>query len=113
MFLTIDADASDLYYDQITQLEGVEYLLTFAWSARESCWYLDVGDQDGNPLASGVKLVVSWPLLRRFNDDRLPPGFLYCVDMTGNGMDIEVPEDLGSRVLLTYITSDDPVLTGA
>ncbi len=84
----------------------------FYWSDRESCWYLDILDQDNNELAMGVRLVVNFPVLRRFTDPRLPAGVLVAADMSCTNTDIEASTDLGSRVLLTYITADDPYVTG-
>lgn len=101
-----------LYFDQLTQLEGVEYLLTFLWSDRESCWYVGIGDQDGNPIAQGIRLVLGASLLRRFTDTRLPPGRLALVDFTGTGLDLTQPTDLGVGYQLMYVTSDDPILAG-
>jgi hypothetical protein len=116
-YLVIDTDAAatDKRFEQTTQLDGLEYLLTFQWSDRESCWYLDVEDQDGNPLCELVKLVVSWPLLRRFRTNQaVPQGVLACCDMSAptpdQAADIVSPEELGQRVLLMYITADDPDL---
>ena len=112
-FLLVDTDTSSLNYSQVTQIEGVEYVMHFYWSTREDCWYLDITDQEGDEIAMGVRLVVNWPLLRRFVDPRLPTGALVAVDMTGTGTDIEASTDLGTRVLLFYITADDAALVSA
>lgn len=110
-FLILDTDPDSLNYVQTTQLEGVEYVMHFYWSTREDCWYLDITDQEANELAMGVRLVVNWPVLRRFVDPRLPLGILTAIDMSGAGLDIEASTDLGSRVILFYITSDDEALS--
>jgi hypothetical protein len=112
MLLHIDTDTDALLYTQIQQLEGIEYSLRFLWSTREDAWYLDFSDQDGNAIAPWIRLVVGTSLLRRFQDPRLPRGILTCVDMTGAGMDIVSSDELGQRVPLLYITSDDALLTG-
>lgn len=108
----IDNDPVSLFYDQITQLEGREYLLEFFWSTRESAWYMNIYDQDENPLALFVRLVVNWPLLRRFVDPRLPAGLLMCMDTSNTQREIEASTDLGTRCVLTYVSSDDPDLEG-
>ena len=97
------------WWDMIVQLEGLQYIFEFLWSDRETCWYLNISDQGDNALATGIKLTVSWPLLRHFVvNPALPQGTLFCQDMTGNSDDIASPEELGQRVLLMYITSDVP-----
>ncbi len=110
MILKIDTSLVDLYYEQTTQLDGIEYLMRFIWVDREGCWYLGIYDQNNNPIAVGIRLVVTWSLLRRFVDPRLPTGALLCVDLTGMNQDIVEPTDLGTRVILVYITADDPIL---
>lgn len=112
MLLFVDTTADSLLYTQTSQFEGVEYSLRFLWAERESCWYMDIGDQNGQPIAPFIRLVCGASLLRRFTDPRLPQGFLACVDLTGAGLDIQVPGDLGTRVPLVYLTSDDPLVTG-
>jgi hypothetical protein len=114
MMLRIDVDTPSLFYDQITQLEGVEYLFQFMWHPRESAWYIHLFDQDQNLLCGLIRLVVGFPLLRRFqHDPRTPPGCLMCIDYSQTNAEIAVPTDLGSRVDLMYITSDDPTLAGS
>ena len=110
--LIISVDSTNLYYDELVTLENREYLFEFFWSTRESCWYLSLYDQDNNPIALWIRVVVTWPLLRRFAGSDIPPGLLMAVDQSGMNEDAQVPTDLGSRVILTYTTSDDPSLVG-
>ena len=104
----LPTDSSSTYYQQGVTLDGLEYLVDFLWADREGCWYISLADQDENPVAGWIKLVVNVSLLRRFRDDRLPSGVLFCVDMTGQSQDIAAPGDLGARVPLVYVTADDP-----
>lgn len=108
----IPVSSTDLYYTEIVQLEGKEYLLTFQWSNRLTAWVLNVSDQDQNILAAGIIVKVNFPLLHRFNDSRLPPGILLGIDSSGLDQDPIQPFDLGTRVFLNYISSDDPLITG-
>ena len=108
-FLVIDTTtaATSTYWDEIIQLDGVQYIFEFFWSDRESCWYMSILDQSQNYMATGLRLNVSWPLLRRFQNPALPQGLLYCLDTTGTGTEIRVPSDLGQGVLLMYVTPDE------
>lgn len=106
-YLILDTTQPGLYFDQTTQLEGVEYIFTFIWSSRETAWYINISDQTGIILAPWLRLNISYPLLHRFQNPQLPPGMLVLADMTGMNEDIQVPTDLGTRVLFFYITSDD------
>jgi hypothetical protein len=111
---TIDTDPTPLYWNQTTQLDGVEYLLRFYWSGRESAFYIGVYDQNENPIALSIRLVVGVPLLRRFQDPRLPPGMLLLVDTTDRGEDLENAADLGGRWVLVYFDAAElPSLVAA
>lgn len=113
-FLAIDTSTAQTatYWDQITQLDGVQYFLEFIWSGRESCWYMSILDQSQNYLATGLRLNINWNLLRRFQNPELPQGLLYCIDVTNTNTDIQRSTDLGVNVQLCYITSDDAALSG-
>jgi hypothetical protein len=110
--LDVPVDGTVPRFDEIVQLEDREYLLSFAWSDREACWYLHIYDQDENPLALGIKLVINADLLRRWaSDPRMPAGKLVCIPVGPNG-DMTAQTDLGTTVTLEYVTSDDESLTG-
>jgi len=110
--IELPVDTTTTANEEILQLEGVEYLFRFYWLDRSSVWVLNIYDQDENELALGLRLVVNVSLFGRFQDTRLPPGMLLCSDLSGADEDPRVITDLGTRVILAYITSDDPVLSG-
>lgn len=116
MVIIIDAetdfslsDGSVLKWDQSVQLEDFIYLFRFIWSKRENCYYLNIYDQDENPIALFIRLVCGVDLLRKFKDPRLPKGLLQVSDLAGTNLDLSVPSDLNGNYPLTYITSDDDV----
>ncbi len=113
-YFTIDPPAGgSLSWDAIYPLEGVEYLLRFYWSTRNSKWYMSIFNQNNEPIALWMALNVSVALLRRSRaNTNIPPGVFLVVDTTLQGKEILVPTDFGERVILTYITSDDPSLAG-
>jgi hypothetical protein len=94
-------------YVQRTSLDGREYQLTFQWNQRESKWYLDIRDQDGDDIVVGIKLVANFSLVARVADARIPPGMLIASDLTvvpGDGKTSYDPglRELGTRVVLLY-----------
>jgi hypothetical protein len=105
--IDVETDPTVTEYNQLTQLEGIEYLLSFYWSDREAGLYLSLLDQDQNPIAVGIKLVLGSSLLAKYTDPRLPPGILYLYDTSGQGLDIQALGDLGTRIELLYLTSDE------
>lgn len=106
-------------------LEGIAFTFEFWYNSRENCYYLHVGDpsvQDGSFIISSIKLVTNKQLLRRYagaaaqscatqgNGFIWPAGELLALSMTSDDS-IAGLGDLGSRVQLFYITSDDPIWT--
>lgn len=96
------------FFTQRTTLDGREYLLTFDWNQREQKWYLSIADQDEVPIVSSIKLVANFPLTHLLVDSRSPPGELFAMDTSGNGLD-PLLSDLGTRVLLLYMDAEDLV----
>jgi hypothetical protein len=82
-------------------LAGTLYRFALNFNTRGGFWTMDVLTLDDEPIVASVKLVADWELLGQFNDLRLPPGFLFCVDLSGAGLDPGF-EDLGTRVIVVH-----------
>lgn len=63
--LEIPFQSTAPHFTQQTELDGKTYTLEFEFIEREGFWMVHLGDQDGNPLVCGIKLVTDWSLLRR------------------------------------------------
>lgn len=96
------------FYSMKTTLDGVPFLLDFAFNVRAACWYLSVYTTEGDPLALGLKLCPKWDLLIKCADDRRPKGKLI---VESNTADISPPGlgDLapGARCVLAYVPIGD------
>jgi hypothetical protein len=97
--------ANDPFYRQVTALSGIDYQLEFAYNQREDCWYMTIGDNEGNVMFQGLKLVVGWPIFAGLRHANLPPGQLVVISNTISddtpGLDDLAP---GARCELCYIT---------
>lgn len=112
-FLVIPRYSDALAWRATIPLEGKEYVFDFYWSERETKWYLSLYNQNDDLLAGWMALNVSVAPLRRFRaQDNIPPGLLLVADTTGEDREITEPDELGARVILGYITSDDPLIAG-
>ncbi len=94
------------HFSEQVELDGRTFTLEFRWNAREEAWYLSVADADENSLATGVKLVVGWPLLTRYASADMPPGQLMADDTSGRDQEAGLT-DLGRRVLLFYFNAEE------
>lgn len=96
--------ASDPFYSQITDFDGIDYLLEFRYNQREDAWYFDISLADETKLYSGIKVEIGADLLGKFSDVRLPQGKLVAVE---SGNDDSTPGllelGIGSRVTLVYV----------
>ncbi len=97
----IPVDSSSTNYTVDVALSGGVYRFGLYWNTRGQFWSLDILDPSDNPIATGLKLVADWELVSGLGNSALPPGFLYCVDTSGQGLD-PTESDLGTRVLLIY-----------
>lgn len=90
-------------FTQRSRLDGREYVISFVWNARESRWFVELLDENADPIVSGVKVIPNFPLLRRVVDPRCPPGELAALDNAGD--DPIVFADLGTRAILVYYSA--------
>lgn len=104
MIRTVPLTSDVENFTQVTALDGTNYVFVFRWNERAQAWHFDLYTEDGEPIAMGVRVVVSWPLLRRCVSARRPPGELIAVDTTGQGDPGR--SDLGARVQLQYIEAE-------
>lgn len=99
---------ADPFSQQTTTLEGVTYLLTFAYNARCDCWYLSLADSQGVDIYNGVKLICNVALMRKCSDPRKPPGELFVINANNDDSPPGLNDLLAStgRCVLFYVTSD-------
>lgn len=92
---------SDPRYSIEVELDGATFFLDFEWNDRAESWFLDIADADRVLLLAGVRIVVGFPLINRYRDDRLPQGDLSAIVTSGDELDPKF-SDLGDRVQLLY-----------
>ena len=86
------------------QLNGIVYQLVLRYNSRAGMWRLDINDDAGTALAAGLSLrnaglpanLCIWPRAT------FPAGLLLAVPTADATVDANL-EELGGRVLLTYI----------
>lgn len=102
--VTLDAP----YSSQRTRLEGRDFNLVFRYNQREERFYLDISDEENNPLQLGIKVNANWPLIFHSHwDPRMPPGQLWAFSLTEDKTPPTLHElGKGRRVELTYIESE-------
>lgn len=81
------------------------YSLELRWSVREARWYLDVRDEEAEPIYLGIAVVLNFPLGFRCVDERWWAGYLCAIDTSNTNVEPTL-DDLGARVKLIYIEDD-------
>lgn len=104
IYLPTKTDGTQRYSFPIL-LDGQKFSFDFMWNDRAGFWAFILSDATGEPILRR-KVVVGLPLFSRFGDPRLPPGELVALDTTGRDLDPGLQE-LGARVLLTYLEAAD------
>lgn len=99
------------YYVQEVELDGVEFKLQFQYVDRDDAWYMTVLDADDVLLRAGIKVVLSWSLLRLWASVDSPAGEIVSVNQGA----ISAPptlNQLGAEVLLTYLDEAEVTAIG-
>lgn len=83
MPVTLPVTNERAYYRQVTQLDGVDYVMRFNFNQRLCRWFLSVSDADDNPIVQGMRLSANFPLGRgpKTWHDNFPKGRLLLVDL--------------------------------
>lgn len=82
-------------------LDNVVYGFRFIYNARTDRFSMEIQDQLGNAIVSGIAVVTNWKPLARFKDPALPPGQLFTMDITG-GNNEPGAVNFGDSILLCY-----------
>ncbi len=94
-------------YSITVQLDANTYTLEFNWNDRQSAWFFNLLDVDGNPVLMGRKVVLNLPMLHEFVGSQFPTGDFLAFDSSPSGNVVPGLNDLGARVIMYYLTSDD------
>lgn len=82
-------------------LDKTIYGFHFLYNERTDRFSMEIQDQAGNAIVSGVAVVTNWQPLSRFKDPALPKGLLFTMDSTG-GNNEPNSVNFGDTVLLCY-----------
>jgi len=104
--LRLPIDASFPNYRVTITLESVPYIFDVRWNQRDLAWYFDISDITEVPIKNGIKIVLGKDLGGPCADPRWPKGFFLAEDLSNQGKDATI-DDLGSRVVVDYFTSDE------
>ncbi len=99
-------------YDFATVLDGVSYVFSVYWNARDDAWYFDLLADDETPIRHGIKIALGSPLGRRSRSPLFPRGLLLAEDLSGEERDAGF-DDLGTRVVVYFLPLADLTLLGA
>lgn len=98
---------SDLpFYTFQVELDGATFQAEVQWNFRDEGWYASLFTADGDPIWTGLRLVLGFPLGSRCRDDRKPPGIFSLQDTSGADREATF-SDLGSRVRLYYFPTGE------
>jgi len=61
-------------------LDGETYTLSFRHNSRKNRWTMDILTDAGEAIVTGIALLVGANLINMYQDDRLPPGFLFVLN---------------------------------
>ncbi len=98
----LPTSTTDPNYSIEVTLDGRVFRLLFKFNGRDQAWYLDLFDADDVLLRSGIRIVNDWLLFRLWQTETRPEGDSMAI---AQGADTSIAglQDLGERVLLTYI----------
>lgn len=93
-------------YRVSTVLDESEYIFDVRWNERDSGWYFDLYDAEGDIIRAGIKIMLGAFLGGRCADPRYPAGTFIASDLSNSGRDATY-YDLGVRVVLFFYSASE------
>ena len=106
MSVIIPVNSKNPHYTFQCTLDNLVYNFEVRWNTDWSYWTFDMLTLTNAPLLYGIKILLSYPLIRRFFIPALPGGEIMAVDTT-NTLERVGRNDLGNSVQLVYFTNKD------
>ena len=97
---------NEFQYRVNTVVEGTEFIFDMRWNGRDSAWYMDLLDIEGDIIRAGMKIVLGSAIGIRSADARFPDGFFSASDLSNSGVDAGF-DDLGVRVVVFFFTFEE------
>lgn len=92
------------FIDQVTNLDGVDYLLQIRYNQRQQRFSISIGSPDGTLYRAGKAIVCNNPLFPQAEDLRFPPGLLIAMSSDIDTSPPKIGElGPGKRVELYYM----------
>lgn len=89
-------------YQMTIDLDGTIFGLIFIYNPRDAHWRVDIEDESGVRIRSGLKLVTGWPVLNNWRAQNRPHGELIMIDPGGEDREADL-NAIGQTIFLTYI----------
>jgi hypothetical protein len=71
------------FYQYKIALSATQFTLVMRFNGRMNRWILDVNDQSGNPILSGIPVLIRRNLTGQYAYLAVPQGTLFALDDTG------------------------------
>jgi hypothetical protein len=87
-------------------LDGQDYVLSFAWNALNEYWAMEILTRDLEPIVLGIKIVVNYNLTYPYVAEGIPPGDIVCQNLIGGDAKIK-RYDMGDVTELVYYSAGE------
>lgn len=103
--LLIPTVTNESNQEQVTALDGTNYIIRRLWNSRAQRWFMTIKTADNLDIATGRKLCADMPWASRETVEEMPPGQIWVIRGTKTGADPGLRE-LNREVFLMYVEED-------
>lgn len=97
---------NDPYFTFDSTLDGRIFRFVFRYNSLYDYFTFDLKTRNDEPLLMGKKLVINYEFIRRYSNERYPPGALVAVDTTGS-FDRITLDNFGNEIKFIYISEGE------
>ena len=103
--IPVDPDYPDQTFRIV--LDGTAYILRLLYMERPDRWHLFISDNDGNPIAGGIKVVIDEDLLKNARSPDAPPGIIVAAGRVNGQICDPSLGQLGREIPLFYLDAEE------
>jgi hypothetical protein len=88
-------------------IDNIPLRFSFNWNDRGEYWTLEILDANNIIIASGIKIVLEYPLIEYYPAFNIPRGEFLAIDPSGTIQRISQDDFADDKIELLYFTADE------
>ena len=105
--IPIDSNVTEQQFDVF--LVDESFTIKILWNSEEEYFSMSIYNLKEEPLVENIKMVLNYPLVKRYKIDKMPKGEFYLLRLSGDG-ERATYDEIGKRYILVFVGDDEDAI---